>query len=61
MIDINKHKQGKYLPGTGHVVSAPEALNDTPVDLIIVMNPVYLREISSDLAEMGLSPELVAL
>lgn len=61
VIDINLHKQGKYLPGTGHLVSAPSALRSDPPDLVIVMNPVYLGEITSDLAGMGLHPEIVAL
>ncbi|WP_425092189.1 class I SAM-dependent methyltransferase [Tropicimonas sp. S265A] len=61
VIDINLHKQGKFMPGTGHVVSAPEALRDAPPDLVIVMNPVYLAEIRSELEFMGLSPEVVAL
>ncbi len=61
VIDINVHKQGKYMPGTGHVVSAPEALLSDPPDLVIVMNPVYLDEIRDALGKMGLSPEVVAL
>lgn len=61
VIDINVHKQGKYMPGTGHVVSAPEALVDAPPDLVVAMNPVYLGEIRQSLAKMGLSPELTAV
>lgn len=61
VIDINSHKQGKYMPGTGHVVSSPEALRDSLPDLVIVMNPVYLPEIRGALADMGLSPEVVAV
>lgn len=61
VIDINTHKQGKYMPGTGHRVSAPETLTEAPPDLVIVMNPVYLDEIREDLRRLGLHPELVAL
>jgi SAM-dependent methyltransferase len=61
VIDINVHKQGKYMPGTGHVVSAPEALRDDPPDLVIVMNPVYVDEVRHALGAMALSPEVVAL
>jgi hypothetical protein len=65
VIDINPHKQGKYLPGTGHRVSAPQGLiaapPDTVPDTVIVMNPVYLPEIGAQLRAMGLDPELVAL
>ncbi len=61
VIDINPFKQGRYLPGTGHLVSAPESLKETPPDTVIVMNPIYLKEIGANLAAMGLSPELVAV
>ncbi len=61
VIDINIHKQGKYMPGTGHIVSGPEALVADPPALVIAMNPIYLAEIRSDLSALGLSPELVAV
>ena len=61
VIDINPFKQGRYLPGTGHLVSGPESLKDAPPDTVIVMNPIYLPEIGADLAAMGLTPELVAV
>jgi len=61
VIDINPHKQGKFLPVTGHCVTGPAALKDTPPDTVIVMNPIYLPEIGADLAKLGLSPELVAV
>jgi len=61
VIDINPFKQGKYLPGTGHRVSAPESLIASPPDTVIVMNPIYLPEIGAQLAAMGLHPELVAV
>ena len=61
VIDINPFKQGKYLPVTGHRVAAPDSLKEAPPDTVIVMNPIYLDEIGSDLAKMGLSPELVAV
>ena len=61
VIDINPFKQGKYLPGTGHPVSAPDSLQEAPPDTVIVMNPVYLSEIGAQLSAMGLTPELVAV
>ena len=61
VIDINPFKQGKYLPGTGHLVSSPESLKDAPPDTVIVMNPIYLPEIGAQLNSMGLDPELVAV
>lgn len=61
VIDINVHKQGKYMPGTGHLVSAPETLRDDPPDLVIAMNPAYLKEIRASLTELGVAAEVVAL
>jgi hypothetical protein len=61
VVDINPHKQGKFLPGSGHEVIGPEALEAAPPDTVIVMNPIYLAEIGAQLSGMGLRPELVAV
>ena len=61
VIDINPFKQGKYLPGTGHLVIGPDSLKEVPPDTVIAMNPIYLPEIAAQLSDMGLNPELVAL
>jgi len=58
-VDINPHKHGFFLPGTGHEVLGPERLRETPPDVVVVMNPIYEREIASQLSDMGLSPEIV--
>jgi SAM-dependent methyltransferase len=61
VVDINPYKQGKFLPGTGHQIIVPEALKEAPPDVVIVMNPIYLPEVSAQLADMELDPELVAV
>lgn len=61
VVDINPHKQGRYLPGTGHLVSAPEALLEAPPDTVIAMNPVYRGEIGAALAALGIDCELLAV
>ncbi len=61
VVDINPYKQGKFLPGTGHQVIRPDALKEAPPDVVIVMNPIYLLEVGAQLADMELTPELVAL
>ena len=47
-IDINPAKQDKYLPATGLHVLSPESAFDRlcPGDVIFVMNPNYLDEIT---------------
>lgn len=53
-VDINPHKQGKFIPGTGHEIVPPEALKEISPDLVIVMNPVYTGEIWEKVKEMGI-------
>ena len=60
-VDINPHKHGAFLAGTGQEVVAPAFLRDYQPDLVIIMNPVYVDEIASDLAAMGLQPEIMAV
>jgi hypothetical protein len=61
VVDINPHKQGKWLPGTRVMVDSPEVLADTGVDHVIIMNPIYEDEITSDLTAMGLAPQISTL
>jgi SAM-dependent methyltransferase len=61
VVDINPHKHGKHLAGTGQRIVPPVALTDDPPDVVIVMNPNYRDEIAADLARYGLTPDLVAV
>jgi len=58
-VDINPHKHGKFLAGTGQEIVSPESLVESKPDVVIVMNPVYTEEIRSQLAELGLQPEIL--
>ena len=58
-VDINPRKQGKFIPGTGQAIVPPEQLKSNPVDVVIVMNPLYRAEITSTLNSMGLSPQVL--
>ncbi len=60
-VDINPHKHGMYMAGTGHRIVAPEQLRTIRPDLVVVMNPIYVDEIRADLETLGISPEVVAL
>ncbi len=57
VVDINPHKHGKFLAGSGHEIVGPEFLADYKPDAVIVMNPVYLTEIRSDLDRLGIEAE----
>ncbi|MFM6850616.1 MAG: class I SAM-dependent methyltransferase [Terrabacter sp.] len=54
VVDVNPYLSGAFISGTGHPIVAPADLERRPTDLVVVMNPVYLREISQ--AVSGLSP-----
>jgi SAM-dependent methyltransferase len=45
VIDINPGKNGRFIPGTGHPVLAPENLAELRPDAVVVMNPIYENEI----------------
>jgi SAM-dependent methyltransferase len=61
VIDINPHKHGKYLAGTGHEILSPAALSWLDLDYVLVMNPIYVGEIRKLITTMGLCPKLVTL
>ena len=53
VVDVNPRKQGKHMPGTGQRISAPEELAERPPRRVIVMNPMYRREIEETLSDLG--------
>lgn len=59
IVDVNPNKQGKYLPGTGLPIVAPQALERDAPEVVVLMNPIYRDEIATTLTRMGLAPELV--
>ena len=61
VVDINPHRQGTFMAGTGQQVVSPEFLQEYRPDIVIIMNPIYLEEIQKQIKEMGLSPEIKAL
>ena len=54
VIDINPHKQGLYVPGTGQQVASPDRLTEIRPETIIVMNPLYLDEIDQMITDLQL-------
>ena len=58
-VDINPHRQGYFMPGTGHRIVGPADLAQLKPDAVIVMNPIYRDEIAADLAKLGLEPRLL--
>jgi len=60
-VDINPYKQGKFTPGTGHPVIAPQALVREPPDMVVVMNSIYANEVKQSLKSLELHPEVVSV
>lgn len=61
VVDINTYRQGKFMAGTGHAIVSPESLRELRPDHVIVMNPIYVREIKEELAGLGLHPVVHAV
>jgi hypothetical protein len=61
VVDINPHRHGMYMPGSGRQIVPPERLGADPPDVVIAMNPIYRGEIAADLRRLGVAAELLAL
>ncbi len=61
VVDINPHKHGFYMAGTGQSIVSPDFLMKYRPDFVIVMNPIYRDEIQQELQKMGLCPELLTV
>jgi len=61
VVDINPNRQGFFMSGTGQEIVSPAFLAEYRPDVVIVMNEVYVDEITEDLKGMGLSPEVIAV
>lgn len=59
VVDINPHRQGKFIPLSGHRIIAPADLAEAPPDFVIAMNPIYRREIQQSLGLLQLHPVLL--
>lgn len=61
IVDINPYKHNHYLPGTGHEVVSPNFLIDYQPDVVLLMNPIYEKEVKNDLNNLGLDPEILPI
>jgi len=59
VVDLNPHKQGRYIAGTAQQVVSPEFLRTYAATDVIVMNPAYLEEITTMVRNMGLDVRCV--
>jgi hypothetical protein len=61
VVDVNPHKVGTFMAGTGQEIVAPDFLVSYRPDVVIIMNPVYRQEITQALAAMTLSPRILTV
>lgn len=61
VVDINPYKQGTYISGTGQEIVPPGFLKEYRPEIVILMNPVYQKEIQQDLDRLGVDAEVIGL
>jgi SAM-dependent methyltransferase len=59
VVDLNPRKWGRYLPVTAHRVDPPSTLTDLQPAAVIITNPAYRSEIAAQLADLGVSAEIL--
>ena len=59
VVDLNPRKQGRFIAGTGQEIVAPEFLQGRAVDCVILMNPIYEKEVRERLRSLDLHPDLL--
>jgi hypothetical protein len=61
VVDLNPRKWGLFVPGTGHRVLAPGEVPGTPVDRVLLPNPLYVTEVRELLVQLDVQAEVRAL
>ena len=55
-VDVNPRRAGTFIAGTGQEIVAPQSLAHDRPDVVIVMSPIYLPEITAQLARLHVHP-----
>jgi SAM-dependent methyltransferase len=61
VVDINPYRHGYFMPRTGQKIVSPDDLRELRPDIVVVMNSIYVPEITQMLLDRGLKPEIQAL
>jgi len=59
VVDINPRKQGNFISGTGQQIVAPEFLQEYRPDAVILMNPIYKKEIVELTRRLGVYTDIL--
>jgi 2-polyprenyl-3-methyl-5-hydroxy-6-metoxy-1,4-benzoquinol methylase len=55
-VDVNPRRHGTFIAGSGQQIVVPEFLAQHHPDVVIVMSPIYLPEITAQLHALGVHP-----
>jgi hypothetical protein len=55
-VDINPRRHGTFIAGTGQQIVAPGFLKEYRPDVVLIMSPIYLPEITNELEALGVRP-----
>jgi SAM-dependent methyltransferase len=58
VVDINPHRQGTFMPGTGQRIVSPNFLREYQPDNVIVINPIYCEEVQKTLDTLEVKAHL---
>lgn len=61
VVDISEHRQGRYMPGYSRPIIGPGDLVSVSPERVIVMNPMYVDEITSELGRVGVDAEVLVI
>jgi hypothetical protein len=61
VVDINPHMENNYIPGIGSKYVQPGFLKDYIPESVIIMNGIYVDEITKIIHDMGINPEVYTL
>jgi 2-polyprenyl-3-methyl-5-hydroxy-6-metoxy-1,4-benzoquinol methylase len=56
-VDINPRRHGTFIAGTGQQIVGPAFLAEYQPDVVIVMSPIYLPEITAELKRLRVRPK----
>ncbi len=61
VVDINPRKHGTYVAGSAQRIVPPAFLVDYRPSVVILLNPIYEKEIAASLKQLGVSPALAVI
>jgi methyltransferase family protein/C-methyltransferase-like protein len=59
VVDVNPRKAGRFIGGSAQEIVEPSDLRELRPEAIVLMNPIYRKEVGSTLRALGLEPELL--